>query len=162
MELIKISNFQFTLEIILLFWKAILFFLKIAFSTVWNILLSLIVITRQCYEYLMLYRSSIRKYKKADEEFTRASKYLLSLINYFYFLSIFNMEAPRRTHSRQHYTYDITEILNKWYSEHEDNPYATPKQKHDLANKTSLSTTQITRWLINARAARRSVKAEVD
>ena len=50
-------------------------------------------------------------------------------------------------------TYDknSTDVLVNWLQQHQSHPYATKKEKEELALKTSLSIKQITTWLINAR-----------
>jgi hypothetical protein len=44
-----------------------------------------------------------------------------------------------------------TDALVNWLQQHQSHPYATNKEKEELALKTSLSIKQITTWLINAR-----------
>jgi hypothetical protein len=49
------------------------------------------------------------------------------------------------------YDKNSTDALVNWLQQHQSHPYATKKEKEELALKTSLSIKQITTWLINAR-----------
>jgi hypothetical protein len=49
------------------------------------------------------------------------------------------------------YDKNSTDALVNWLQQHQSHPYATIKEKEELALKTSLSIKQITTWLINVR-----------
>jgi hypothetical protein len=49
------------------------------------------------------------------------------------------------------YDKNSTDALVNWSQQHQSHPYATKKEKEELAIKTSLSIKQITTWLINVR-----------
>ncbi|KAH8695824.1 hypothetical protein GQ44DRAFT_634530, partial [Phaeosphaeriaceae sp. PMI808] len=50
--------------------------------------------------------------------------------------------------------------LKQWCDAHSHNPYPTDEEKMDLMSKTGLTSSQLSRWLVNARRRARSNREE--
>ncbi len=46
---------------------------------------------------------------------------------------------------------DSTDVLTRWFLEHQDKPYPTPAQKNELVAQTGLTSTQVRNWFTNIR-----------
>merc|ERR1711865_254476 len=57
-----------------------------------------------------------------------------------------------RRRKRRNLPREAANILNEWYTSHEDNPYPNEIEKRDLAQRTDLKVTQVATWFVNARA----------
>mmetsp|Transcript_8240 Transcript_8240/g.16688 ORF Transcript_8240/g.16688 Transcript_8240/m.16688 type:complete len:90 (-) Transcript_8240:1954-2223(-) len=46
---------------------------------------------------------------------------------------------------------EATTIFKRWFDEHQNHPYPTDQEKHELARQTGTTLQQITNWFINHR-----------
>mmetsp|Transcript_8241 Transcript_8241/g.16695 ORF Transcript_8241/g.16695 Transcript_8241/m.16695 type:complete len:112 (-) Transcript_8241:1954-2289(-) len=45
----------------------------------------------------------------------------------------------------------VIQIFKRWFDEHQNHPYPTDQEKHELARQTGTTLQQITNWFINHR-----------
>lgn len=62
-----------------------------------------------------------------------------------------NVKPARQGKTREKLSSNVIQILDKWFTEHLDNPYPCEKEKQALATECKISVNQVSNWFGNKR-----------